>query len=100
MKSINSIEEFNEVIKTNKILVDFSAEWCGPCKMLNEVLKEIDNEKIIDIAQVDVDRFNGIAKTYKIFSVPTLMIFENGKIIKEKKGFMMKNELIDFLNEE
>lgn len=100
MKTINTIDEFKEIIKSEKILVDFSAEWCGPCKMLKEVLKDLDNDNVIDIVQVDVDKFNGIAKSYKVFSVPTLMIFEKGELIRQKTGFMMKNELIEFINEE
>lgn len=98
MKKINSEIEFHDTISNGKVLVDFSAEWCGPCKILSEILKEVDQENIIDIATIDTDRFRGIAKEYRVMSVPTIFIFENGKQIKEKKGLVSKSELIDFIN--
>lgn len=99
MKKINSEIEFQDAISSKKILVVFSAEWCGPCKVLDEILKEIDTDNIIEIATIDTDRFRGIAREYKVLSVPTLLVFENEKLIKEKKGLMSKSELISFINE-
>lgn len=99
MKKINSEIEFQDAISSKKILVVFSAEWCGPCKVLDEILKEIDTDNIIEIATIDTDRFRGIAREYKVLSVPTLLVFENEKLIKEKKGLMSKSELINFINE-
>lgn len=99
MKKINSEIEFQDAISSKKILVVFSAEWCGPCKVLDEILKEIDTDNIIEIATIDTDRFRGIAREYKVLSVPTLLVFENEKLVKEKKGLMSKSELISFINE-
>ena len=96
MIHIKNENEFYELIKRDKILVDFYADWCGPCKMLEMILQDIDN---IEIIKVDIDRFRNIAKEYKVLSIPSLKIFSNGEVIKEKVGFMTRDELQKFINE-
>ena len=96
MTHIKSENEFYEIIKKDKILVDFYADWCGPCKMLEMILQDIED---IEIVKVDIDRFRNIAKEYKVLSIPSLKIFSNGEIIKEKIGFMTRDELQRFINE-
>ena len=96
MTHIKSENEFYEIIKKDKILVDFYADWCGPCKMLEMILQDIED---IEIVKVDIDRFRNIAKEYKVLSIPSLKIFSNGEIIKEKTGFMTRDELQKFINE-
>lgn len=86
-------DEFNETIKDKKVLVDFYATWCGPCKMLSMVMEKFDKKGIIDIVKVDVDGAPNLSNKYKIFSVPTLIIFETGKEIKRTSGFMSEEEL-------
>lgn len=86
--------DFNEEIKNKKILVDFYADWCGPCRMQGEVLKDF-NE--LDVLKVDVDRFQDIAKVYGIMSIPTLILFDNGKILKSHTGFMNISDLEEFI---
>lgn len=87
------LNEFDDAIKGNKVLVDFYATWCGPCKMLSSVLEKIDEKDIIQIVKVDVDNCNTLASEYKIYSVPTLILFENGNEIKRISGFISENEL-------
>ncbi len=96
MKYIKTVNEFNEAIQGEKVLVDFYADWCNPCKMIGMILEEIED---IDIVKVDIDRFRNIAKEYKVLSIPSLKIFSNGEIIKEKIGFMTRDELQRFINE-
>ena len=88
-------ESFNEVINQDKVLVDFYAEWCGPCKMLTPVLERLGES--FEIVKVDVDKHFDLAKEYGIMSVPTLFIFKNGKVVKQMIGFNgydeLKNEL-------
>ena len=88
-------ESFNEIINQDKVLVDFYAEWCGPCKMLTPVLERLGES--FEIVKVDVDKHFDLAKEYGIMSVPTLIIFKNGKVIKQMIGFNgydeLKNEL-------
>jgi len=88
-------ESFNEIINQDKVLVDFYAEWCGPCKMLIPVLERLGDS--FEIVKVDVDKHFDLAKEYGIMSVPTLIIFKNGKIVKQMIGFMGYDELKDEL---
>ena len=99
MEYIKSVSEFNELIQNEKVLVDFYAEWCGPCQMLGKVLEEVDKEKDdIKIVKVNTDDFLSLAKDFKIMSIPAVKVFENGKVIEEKVGFMTKNELLEFID--
>lgn len=98
MKYIKTVSEFNEAIKGEKVLVDFYADWCGPCQMLGSVLEEVDKElDNIAIVKVNTDNFLSLARDYKIMSIPAIKLFSNGEIIKEKVGFMTKDELLEFL---
>lgn len=87
---------FGEFIKSGKpVLVDFSAEWCGPCKMMSPILDELKNsvgDKAV-ILKVDVDRNPGVSNFYQIQSVPTLILFKDGKILWRQSGVMPAREL-------
>ena len=87
----------NELIKDGNHLVDFYAEWCGPCKMLMPVLESISDK--IDIIKVDIDKFENLALEYRIMSVPTLMFFKDGKKVKELVGFRDEDELLEAIDE-
>ena len=98
MKYIKSVEEFKNEVKGDRVLVDFYADWCGPCKMLASVLEEIDEEKDdLEIIKVNTDDFFNLAKEYKILSIPALKLFSKGKIIAETEGFLSKKELQEWL---
>lgn len=84
-------EDFKDIINQDKVLVDFYAKWCGPCKMLGPVLERLGND--YEIVKVDVDEHFEIAKEYGIMSVPTLIVFKNGKIAKQMIGFMDYEQL-------
>ena len=89
----------SEVLKSDKpVLVDFFATWCGPCKMLMPTIDEIANENTdIKVAKADVDENMELAKEYKIFSVPTLMVFKDGKVAKQMVGVQSKEQILDAL---
>lgn len=91
-------KSFDDEIKDKKILVDFYANWCGPCKMQAEILEEIEGNIDIDILKVDVDKFPEVARMYSVMSIPTLYLFENGEILKNHTGYLNPNELLDFIN--
>ena len=96
IKYLENEQDFIKEIQKDVIVVDFYADWCGPCKMMGKVLEEIDN---IDILKVNVDNFPNIAREYKVMSIPMLIIFKNGKEDKKTIGMMSKQELDSWLGE-
>lgn len=92
-------KNFDKVIKSNKkILVDFFAEWCGPCQMIGEELKKLADEKDFDIVKVDIDYNRGLAIKYNVEVVPTMYVFVDGKPIKKVTGYMNKNQILDLMS--
>lgn len=89
-------ENFNEIISKGTNLVDFYAEWCGPCKMLMPILEELDEK--INIIKVNVDEREDLAREYGIMSIPTLIFFKDGDIKKEIVGFKSKEELENIID--
>ena len=85
--------DLDSKLKDKKILVDFYADWCGPCKMLGTILEEMD----FPIFKINVDKFPELARKYGVMSIPTIILFDNGKEIKKNIGFLSKNELEEFL---
>lgn len=95
-KIINNVEFQNEVLNKNGVtLVDFFAVWCGPCKMAAPVLDElsVDMQGKAKIFKVDVDRNPELAQRYGISSVPTMILFKNGRAIEKIVGFQPKTTL-------
>lgn len=91
-------EDFNDIISNGKVVVDFFATWCGPCKMLGPVFEKVSDEvNDVKFVKLDVDKFNDIAREYGVMSVPTLILFENGKEIRKEIGFMSEDKLKDFI---
>ena len=88
-------EDFKAITK-DKIVVDFYAEWCGPCKMLANVMKELEKEIDIDILKVDTDKYPELAREYKVMSIPTVLLMENNQVIKSNIGFMDHDKFKDF----
>lgn len=88
-----------EVLKSEKkVLVDFNATWCGPCKMMGPVIEELSEEmKNIKFVSVDVDDEDELAETYGVSSIPCLVLFEDGKEVSRNVGFMPKDELENVL---
>ena len=91
-------KEFDESIKTGKVLVDFYADWCGPCKMLSPVVDELSEElKDISFYKLNVDESDEVVRKYSVMSIPTLLIFENGELKNTSVGFKSKDELKEML---
>ncbi len=96
MEAQSARQSFGDLIQGDKpVLVDFSAEWCGPCKMMPPILKELKQmtgDNLI-ILKMDVDRNPQVASAYQIQSVPTLMVFQNGEVKWRQSGVMNAREL-------
>lgn len=93
MKVVNN-DNFKNVIASNKpVLVDFWAEWCGPCRMLLPIIEELSEEmsKVVDIYKCNVDECPDIASSFNIRSIPTLILFKSGDIIDISNGAASKN---------
>ena len=100
LKHINNAEEFDSLIKEGKVLVDFFATWCGPCKMLSPVLEEVSNENPdLLVLKIDVDEVSELAARYGIQAIPTLMLFKNGQRVETRMGYQNKNQLLAFINQ-
>ena len=85
--------DFDKEIGNKRILVDFYADWCGPCRMMG---KELENIKDIDILKVNVDKYPLIAQRYGVMSIPTLILFEKGNVIKSHVGLLDSNSIISY----
>ena len=87
----------NEVLKSDKpVLVDFFANWCGPCKMMSPIIDEIAEElgEKIKVGKIDVDESKELAAKYNVMSIPTIMIIENGEVKKTFVGLRQKDEIM------
>ena len=89
----------DEVINSSKpVLLDFWASWCGPCRMVSPVLDEIAQERSdIKVCKVNVDEQPELAKQFGIMSIPTLMVFKDGKLVNQAMGARPKNQILAML---
>ena len=102
MKEITSTQQFEqEVLNSSKpVFVDFWAEWCGPCRMVSPTVEELSGEYEgkVDFVKVNVDQNNELSQKYGIFSIPTLAIFENGKVIAQTAGAASKDKIRSYID--
>ncbi len=87
-------EELSSVLGNDITLVDFYADWCGPCKMLGTVLEGID----LDVIKVNTDVFPKLAQEFGVMSIPTVVVFKNKQEVTKFIGFRSKEEIIDIIN--
>lgn len=97
IKHVNNAS-FDEAKASGRVLVDFHAEWCGPCRMLGPILDDISQSNDeVQILKVDVDEANEVAAKYGVMSIPTMILFENGEVKDTKVGVSTKEEILDWI---
>lgn len=99
LKYINNSFD-DDVVKNEKlVLVDFYADWCGPCQLLGPILENIaKKDDRFDIVKINVDENEKISYEYKIMYIPTMLIFKNGEVVDRLDGLKDENEILDLLN--
>jgi thioredoxin 1 len=91
-------ENFKENIKEGRVVVDFYADWCAPCRMIGPVLEQVasENDDIL-VVKVNVDENQALAVEYGIRGIPALLVFNNGEQVASRAGFMPKDALVDWI---
>lgn len=99
MKTITE-KEFDNEIKEGIVLVDFFATWCGPCRMMSMILEEIEEEvkDKVKIVKIDVDENESLARKFGIMSIPTVLLYVDGKMYEKHVGLWQKESLLELIN--
>lgn len=94
-------ENFDEFISKGNAVIDFWAEWCGPCKLLGPTVDEVAKEMKgkVKFGKVDVDKEGDLAQKFEVMSIPTLVFFKNGEVVNKMSGAMPKDELEDAIKD-
>ena len=93
MKIVNSNEEFKELVEKGNVIVDFYADWCGPCRMQGPILEEIETTGKASIVKVNVDDNPDLADAFGVQSIPMLLVFKDAKIVKKFIGLTPKAKI-------
>ena len=97
IRHLGNSADFEKEIQGDLVIVDFYADWCGPCQMLAPVLEQLDKETSIKVVKINVDDIPEIARQFRIMSIPTLMLFKDGKFVKKELGYMPIERLREFI---
>ena len=98
MKVVNE-KEFEEVVKSGVVLVDLYATWCGPCRIMAEILEDIADAigESVEIVKVDVDQSPNVARKFGVMSIPTLLVFKDGELKEKHVGIWDQDSCVETL---
>ena len=96
---VNTDNFQKEVLQSEKtVLVDFYADWCGPCKMLSPIIDEVAEEiENVKVCKINIDESRDLAGNYDIMSIPTLLVFKNGKVVNSSLGLINKEKVLNLI---
>lgn len=95
LKKLTNDDDFYKIVEKGTWLVDFSATWCGPCRMLEPVLEEFSKDN--QVLQVDIDQFGELTSSFGIMSVPTLLVFKDGNKVVQDVGYRSLEQLNELI---
>lgn len=91
-------DNFDSLVSEGVVVVDFFANWCGPCRMLGPVLEELSNSRSeVKVVKIDVDQEEDLARRFGVMSIPALYLFKDGKQVDNKVGFMPLEDLTEWI---
>lgn len=96
IKHLEKTDNFEELTK-QKCLLDFYADWCGPCHMMGEVLEKMDSELNIPVIKINTDVFDELSMKFGVMSIPTLILMEDNKELKKSIGFKSEDDIKEFI---
>jgi thioredoxin len=99
MKELTSLNEFEELLKKGDFILDFYADWCGPCQVLKIILERIENKIPVEIVKVNVDNFPELAQQFNVQAIPHLVFFKEGQPVKTITGLIPEDDLLEIIKE-
>lgn len=94
---LENANDFEKEVQGDLVIVDFYADWCGPCQMLAPVLEQLDKELPVKIIKINTDFVPEVARMFRVMSIPTLLLFKDGKFVKRDLGYMPIERLREFI---
>lgn len=94
---LEDANKFEEEVKGELVLVDFYADWCGPCQMLAPELERLSEELGVKVVKINVDEVSEVARRFRIMSIPTLLLYKNGEQVKRQSAYMPFEQLKEFI---
>ena len=94
---LENANDFEKEVQGELVIVDFYADWCGPCQMLAPVLEQLDRELPVKIVKINTDFVPEVARMFRVMSIPTLLLFKDGKFVKRDLGYMPIERLREFI---
>ena len=98
IKHLANEADFASEVSSGKVLVDFYADWCGPCQMLSPVIEQLERETGIKVIKIDVDSLPGLARQFRVMAIPTLLLFIDGQKVKQETSYMPIEQLRRFIS--